>query len=163
MDADIADELLNELFSTFETIDTQSAAILQFLKDKGMANDAQLAPYLEQAANASNVRARAVRLRINSLLSSAAKKAEESLVQRAEEAARKVVAAELEAEKPRRRRRTGPTGKHAQDQADRAEGKLAARSTADSQQGANSPAEQPETAQGGSAQTKPEPNKPESA
>jgi hypothetical protein len=105
MDDGIADELLSELFSAFETIDTQSAAILLFLKDKGIVTDAQLAPYLEQAGNASNVRWRAVRVRIDSLLSSAAKKAEEALVRKAEEAAQKAIAAEREAERSTRRRR----------------------------------------------------------
>lgn len=117
MDSDIADELLNELFSTFETIDTQSGAILQFLKDKGMATDEQLAPYLEQAGNASNVRWRAARIRINSLLASAAKKTEEMLVRKAEEAAQKAIAAERESEKSTRRRGKDIGEKQPRDQA----------------------------------------------
>jgi len=117
MDSDIADELLNELFSTFETIDTQSGAILQFLKDKGMATDEQLAPYIEQAGNASNVRWRAARIRINSLLASAAKKTEEMLVRKAEEAAQKAIAAERESEKSTRRRGKDIGEKQPRDQA----------------------------------------------
>lgn len=117
MDSDIADELLNELFSAFETIDTQSGAILQFLKDKGMATDEQLAPYIEQAGNASNVRWRAARIRINSLLSSAANKTEETLVRKAEEAAQKAIAAERESEKSTRRRGKDIGEKQPRDQA----------------------------------------------
>jgi len=48
MDSDLIDELLKELFGTFESTETQSAAILQFLKDKGIATDEKLCPYLEQ-------------------------------------------------------------------------------------------------------------------
>jgi hypothetical protein len=50
-------------------LDTKCAAILQFLKDKGIANEDELAPYFEQAGNASSVRWRVTRVRINHLLS----------------------------------------------------------------------------------------------
>jgi len=75
---EIAQEILHELVSSFEALETQSAAILQFLKDKGLASEEELAPYFEQAGNASNVKWRAVRVRIDHLLSSATKPAEET-------------------------------------------------------------------------------------
>lgn len=78
MDLKIAEEFLDELFSSLEVQETQSAAVLQFLKDHGNATDDQLAPYMEQASRASNVRWRATRLRLMSLLSSAVKSAEEA-------------------------------------------------------------------------------------
>ena len=62
-------EVLNELFSHLERLETQNEAILQFLKEKKRVTDKQLAPYLEQAANASNVKWRAARVRIDHLLS----------------------------------------------------------------------------------------------
>jgi len=61
-------EVLNELFSHLERLETQSEAILQFLKEKKRVTDKQLAPYLEQAGNASSVKWRAARGRINHLL-----------------------------------------------------------------------------------------------
>jgi hypothetical protein len=61
-------EVLNELFSHLERLETQTEAILQFLKEKKRVTDKQLAPYLEQAGNASGVRWRAARVRINHLL-----------------------------------------------------------------------------------------------
>jgi hypothetical protein len=62
-------EVLNDLFSHMERLETQSEAILQFLKEKKRVTDKQLAPYLEQAGNASNVKWRAARVRIGHLLS----------------------------------------------------------------------------------------------
>lgn len=87
MDNNVFDEVLNELSSALESAETQSGAILQFLKDKNLATDEDFAPYLEQAGNASNVRWRAVRLRINSLLASAIRSAEEELTRKVQQAA----------------------------------------------------------------------------
>jgi hypothetical protein len=76
VDENIAREILDELFSSLETLETQSAAILRFVKDKGLASEQDLAPYFEQAGNASNVRWRAARVRIDHLLASAFKAAD---------------------------------------------------------------------------------------
>ena len=75
---DILREALHEMFSSLEAMETQNAAILSFLKEKGIATDEALAPHLEQAANASNVRWRAAQVRIDYLLSSATKAAEQA-------------------------------------------------------------------------------------
>jgi hypothetical protein len=73
MDEEIVKQILDELFSSFEDSETQSAALLLFLKDQGIATEAKLAPYFEQAANTSEVRWRAARVRMGALLASAMK------------------------------------------------------------------------------------------
>src|ERR1035441_2389517 len=78
MNEDIAQQILREVFSALEAVETQSAGILQFLKDKGIAKEEELAPYLEQAGNTSSVRWLAARVRIEYLLSSAMKTEEEA-------------------------------------------------------------------------------------
>jgi hypothetical protein len=62
-------DILNELFSLLESLETQSLALTQFLKDQGIATDEKLAPYLDRAGNASSVKWRAARARMQYLLS----------------------------------------------------------------------------------------------
>jgi len=69
MDDNVAQLILDELFSSLEILETQTAAVLQFLKEKAGASDEQLAPYLEQAGKASSVKRRAARVRIDYLIS----------------------------------------------------------------------------------------------
>jgi hypothetical protein len=74
----IVREILHDVFSSLEALETQNRAILQFLKDKGIATDEELASHLEQAGNASNVRWRGVRVRADYLFASATKAAEQA-------------------------------------------------------------------------------------
>jgi hypothetical protein len=74
----IVQEILHDLFSSMEALETQNTAILQFLKDKGIATDEELASHLEQAGNASSVRWRGVRVRADYLFASAVKAAEQA-------------------------------------------------------------------------------------
>jgi hypothetical protein len=73
MDEEIVKQMLDELFSSFADSETRSAGLLLFLKDQGIASDEKLAPYFEQAANTSEVRWRAARVRMGALLASALK------------------------------------------------------------------------------------------
>lgn len=76
MDEKIIQQILDELFLSFENSETQVASLVLCLKDQGIVTEEMLAPFLEQAGNASNVRWRAARLRMGSLISSAMKSAE---------------------------------------------------------------------------------------
>jgi hypothetical protein len=67
-------EILGELFALLEAQETHSVAVLQFLKDQGIATDEKLAPYLEQAGRASNVKWLAARRRMEYLLTPIEKK-----------------------------------------------------------------------------------------
>ena len=67
MNVDLAQELLNELGSSLENLETQQVALLQFLKDNGIVTDDQFAPYLTQAGKTSNVRWRVARIRLERL------------------------------------------------------------------------------------------------
>src|SRR6266478_8030819 len=71
-------EIFHDLFSSMEALETQSTAVLQFLKDKGIATDEELVSHLEQAENASSVRWRGVRVRADYLFASAVKAAEQA-------------------------------------------------------------------------------------
>jgi hypothetical protein len=71
MDAKDLKEIFHEFIDSMEKMDTQNSAISQFLKDKGVVDPKDLAPYMEQAGNASGVRWLGVRVRIDHLLSSA--------------------------------------------------------------------------------------------
>jgi hypothetical protein len=73
MDEKMVDEILDELFSSFEKSETNSAAILLLLKDQGIATEGKLAPFIEQASRMSEVRWRAARVRMSALLKSAMK------------------------------------------------------------------------------------------
>lgn len=77
IDANPIREVLDDLFTLLEALETQNIAVLQFLKDQGIAPDDQLAPYLNRAGNASSVKWRAARARMNHLLAPAPKKASE--------------------------------------------------------------------------------------
>ena len=62
-------EVLNELFSLLEDLETRNEAIQEFLKAEGIVTDEKLKPYFDQAGNAASVRWRAARVRMEHLFS----------------------------------------------------------------------------------------------
>lgn len=73
-----AHQVFTDLLSYFESLEAQTGAILQFLKEKGIASEEQLAPYLEQAGSAASVKWRAVRVRMEHLFALSKRTSEES-------------------------------------------------------------------------------------
>jgi hypothetical protein len=88
MDTDKTDnpvkEVLDGLFTLLETLETQNSALLEFLKEQGIATDEKFAPYLERAGSASSVKWRAARARMTYLLAPAPKKVTDQKEQTAE-------------------------------------------------------------------------------
>ena len=78
MDPKITQEILDDLIPSIEAVEARSTAVLEFLKSEGIATDEKLAPYLEQAASASNVRWLGVRVRVERLLAAAEKESAEN-------------------------------------------------------------------------------------
>lgn len=77
MDESLLREIFDELFQTMEAAETQSGALLSFLKAKKVVKEKELAPYLEQASTTASVRWVAARARLNRLLEAAMKPEEE--------------------------------------------------------------------------------------
>ena len=75
--SDTLKEVLSELFALLETQETNSTAVLQLLKDQGIASDEKLSTYLDQAGRASNVKWRAARIRMEYLLTAVQKETED--------------------------------------------------------------------------------------
>ena len=73
MDENTSRQILDDLLPSLEALDTKASALLQLLKDKGIATPEEITAHLDQAANGSNVRWLAARVRLEYLLSSAAK------------------------------------------------------------------------------------------
>jgi hypothetical protein len=78
MDSAIIDEILEELSSALQRVEAQSTAILELIKEEGIAKEDELAPYLRRANEASSVRWRATRVRIGHLLSGLEKREQQA-------------------------------------------------------------------------------------
>ena len=61
-------EIFEEMFTLLQDLETRSVAVLEYLKEQGGVGDEKLAPYLDRAAAASDVRWRAARARMDHLL-----------------------------------------------------------------------------------------------
>ena len=61
-------EIFDEVFTLMEDLETRSVAVLEYMQEQGGVTHQKLAPYLERAAAASEVRWRAARARMEHLL-----------------------------------------------------------------------------------------------
>jgi hypothetical protein len=71
-------EIFDEMFTLLEGLETRSAAMLNYLQEQQHITDEKLAPYLDRAAAASDVRWRAARARMEHLLAPKPKSATEA-------------------------------------------------------------------------------------
>ena len=69
-----AEQVFEEMLPYLETLDAQIGGIIQLLKDKGLTTNAEFAQYARRGDDASNVRERGMRVRMEYLFSSAAKR-----------------------------------------------------------------------------------------
>ena len=60
-------QVLSDLLPYFEALEAQSSAVIQLLQDKQIVNDEELNRYLHQAGDASSVKWRAARVRMEHL------------------------------------------------------------------------------------------------
>lgn len=74
MTMDPAEQVFEELLPYLETLDAQIGGIIQLLKDKGITTSAEFAQYARQADDASSVRKRGMRVRMEYLFSCAEKR-----------------------------------------------------------------------------------------
>jgi hypothetical protein len=84
VDQDVTNYVLQELLPAFENLDSHSAAILAFLKERGIATDEAMKPYFEQASLASSVKWRAIRARLEHLLAPSPKTTTEAAMKETE-------------------------------------------------------------------------------
>jgi len=70
-------EIFDEMFTLLADIETRNAALFEYMKEQGGVTDEKLAPYLERAAAATDVRWRAARARMEHLLAPKPKSATE--------------------------------------------------------------------------------------
>jgi len=71
---DPAEQVFEELLPYLETLDSQIGGLIQLLKDKHITTTEELAQYARQAYQASNVKERGLRVRMEYLFSNAAKR-----------------------------------------------------------------------------------------
>lgn len=72
-----AEQVFEEMLPYLETLDAQIGGIIRLLKDKGITTNAEFAKYAQGGDDAANVRERGMRVRMEHLFSSAAKRIED--------------------------------------------------------------------------------------
>jgi hypothetical protein len=68
-------EIFDEMFTLMQDLETRSVAVFEYMQEQGGATDEKLAPYLDRAAGAADVRWRAARARMEHLPSTTNPKA----------------------------------------------------------------------------------------
>ena len=71
-----AEQVFEEFLPYLETLDAQIGGIVRLLKDKGITTNSEFAKYAERGDDAANVRELGMRVRMEYLFSSAAKRVE---------------------------------------------------------------------------------------
>ena len=69
-----AEQVFEELLPYLEILDAQIGGLIQLLKDRGITTSEEFAQYVQRADAASGVRKRGMRVRMEYLFSSAAKR-----------------------------------------------------------------------------------------
>ena len=76
MNSHPAEQVFEEVLPYLEMLDAQIGAIIQVLKDRGIMSGEEFAKYVQRADLGSNVKERAMRVRMEYLFSTAAKRSE---------------------------------------------------------------------------------------
>ena len=74
MNINPAEQVFEEVLPYLEILDAQISGVIQLLKDKGITTSEEFAQYVERADKGSNVREVGLRVRMEYLFSSAAKR-----------------------------------------------------------------------------------------
>jgi hypothetical protein len=74
MNVSPAEQVFEEILPYLEVLDAQIGGLVQLLKDKGIATTEEFGQYVQRADKASNVREVGLRVRMEYLFSSAAKR-----------------------------------------------------------------------------------------
>jgi hypothetical protein len=76
MDEKLTDELIEAILSPLEAAEARSLALVRALTETGTISEEKLKPFLEQAENASEIKARGLRIRLKRVLADVVRKAE---------------------------------------------------------------------------------------
>ncbi len=98
MDEKVIDELLDAILPMLASAESQSTAALQAVKQSGALTEEQLAPLIEQASNATEIKMRATRLRLKRVLTAAVSDFENDHKKKNEEEQKSAESAEKKAE-----------------------------------------------------------------
>lgn len=74
MNVSPAEQVFEEILPYLEVLDAQIGGLVQLLKDKGITTTEEFGQYVQRADKASNVREVSLRVRMEYLFSSAAKR-----------------------------------------------------------------------------------------